>query len=350
MSRFNCTQCSYETNKPSVWNKHILTKKHLKNVIGITDETPNITKDELVRQCKVYGFKNMDKKTKEELSKILENPPLYRFSELVLTELIKKSNVTCIYCDSIGHELNKCSKIQHLRNIIGIYFVDIETTEEELPNHFEIISRQTQISVDIVEEIYNSLWCVKIMKKNFNIDEYFESISTQVQECSECKTTIYDLYKNTSRIWKNEVICYSCWSLHNEERNVLWEKIKEYKPPICVICSKIQNLDCDSFHYDHLNMFDKNNSICEMVSEGQNILDIYRELDKCQSMCLQCHHIITHIERELEFTTVKNNLTRKLTKNKITELEYDSENDVYKIIYSKKMNKIYEELRKYNKI
>lgn len=350
MMRFNCSHCCYETNIQSAWNKHILTKKHLKNVGDMIDETPNITKEDLLNKCKELGFKGMTAKNKDELIKILENPPRYRFSELVLIELIKKSNVTCIYCDSIGHELNKCSKIQHLRNIIGIYFVDTETTEEGLHNHFEIISQQTQISVYIVEELYNSLWCVKIMKKEFNIDEYFESILTQVQECSECKTTIYDLYKNTSRIWKNEVTCYSCWSLHNQERNVLWEKIKEYKPPICVICSKIQKIDCDSFHYDHLNMFDKHNNICEMVSDGQNILDIYRELDKCQSMCLQCHHIITHIERELEFTTVKNNLTRKLTKNKITELEYDNEIGLYRIIYSKKMNKIYEELRKYNKI
>ena len=48
--------------------------------------------------------------------------------------------------------------------------------------------------------------------------------------------------------------------------------------------------------------------------------------------------------------TVKNNLTRKLTKNRITELEYENEIGLYRIIYSKKMNKIYEELRKYNKI
>ena len=176
MSQFNCSYCSYETDILSAWNKHILTKKHLKLTSDMSDKISNITRGELVRQCKDCGFKNISKKTKDELLKILENPSLYRFSELVLTELIKKSNVNCIYCDSIGHELNKCSKIQHIRNGIGIYFVDIETTEEELPHHFEIISRQTQISVDIVEELYNSLWCVKIMKKEFNIDEYFESI------------------------------------------------------------------------------------------------------------------------------------------------------------------------------
>jgi hypothetical protein len=92
-------------------------------------------------------------------------------------------------------------------------------------------------------------------------------------------------------------------------------------------------------------MFDKHKSVCEMVNQCENIDEIYKELDKCQSMCLQCHHIVTNIERELEFTTVKSNLTRRLTKNRITETEYDSAFDLYRIIYSKKMNKIYEELR-----
>lgn len=348
MSQFICIQCCYDTNSTSMWSRHINSQRHLKNVGETNDKivsTSNISKEELLNKCKEHGFKGMTSKNKDELIKILENPPRYRFTELVLTELIKKTNVTCSYCDSIGHELYNCSKIKHLRNVIGNYFVDIETTEEELPNHFEIISQQTQISVDIIEEIYNSLWCVKIMKKEFNIDEYFESISTQVQECSECKTTIYDIYKNTTRIWKNEVVCYSCWSLHDEERDELWEKIREYKPHNCVICSKIQKKDCDSFHYDHLNMFDKHKSVCDMVVQGENIDEIYKELDKCQSMCLQCHHIVTNIERELEFTTVKSNLTRRLTKNRITEAEYDSAFDLYRIIYSKKMNKIYEELR-----
>ena len=92
----------------------------------------------------------------------------------------------------------------------------------------------------------------------------------------------------------------------------------EYKPHNCVICSKIQKKGCDSFHYDHLNMFDKHKSVCDMVAQGENIGEIYKELDKCQSMCVQCHHIVTNIERELEFTTVKSNLTRRLTKNRIT--------------------------------
>jgi hypothetical protein len=63
-------------------------------------------------------------------------------------------------------------------------------------------------------------------------------------------------------------------------------------------------------------------------------------------MCLQCHHIVTDIENKLGFTLVKINLSRKLTAETITVEDYNAEVELYKKIYSKKMNPIYSQLQK----
>ena len=84
-------------------------------------------------------------------------------------------------------------------------------------------------------------------------------------------------------------------------------------------------------------MFDKGNSICSMVNEGNIIDDIYIELDKCQILCLSCHHIVTDIENNLVFTRIKQNLTRKLNNFEITEEEYNQKKIEIGLIYVNKM-------------
>ena len=75
-----------------------------------------------------------------------------------------------------------------------------------------------------------------------------------------------------------------------------------------------------------------------MINEGRDINEIYEELDKCQSMCIQCHHIVTDIENKFGFTLVKINLSKKLTAETISIEDYNAEVELYKKIYSKKMN------------
>lgn len=399
MSRFNCSHCSYETETTSSWNKHILTKKHLKNVCDTNGETPSITKDELVRQCKVYGFKNISKKTKEELSKILENPSLYRFSNEVLSELVKtydknilvkkckklgflsvekksktvlsyivenpekyrfsyivlnelKSTVRanknyCIYCSEMGHTLNKCNNLCHIKKVMVDYFLDTNVNEtDDMNTHFEIISKETDVPVNVIEELYALLRCIKHSQNCFDVDKYFENIYQHIQECYECKEQIYDICKTTTYTWKGHVTCDRCWSKYKDEIQETWLKVKEYSPQCCFICLKDNIMDHNRYHYDHKNMFEKSSNIFTMVNEGRNINEIYEELDKCQSMCLQCHHIVTDIENKLGFTLVKINLSRKLTAETITIEDYNAEVELYKKIYSKKMNPIYSQLQK----
>ena len=61
----------------------------------------------------------------------------------------------------------------------------------------------------------------------------------------------------------------------------MWDLVKQYKPHKCIFCGLIQNNVDDRFHYDHLNMFDKAGSVCDMIKNGDNIELIYAELDKC---------------------------------------------------------------------
>lgn len=72
-----------------------------------------------------------------------------------------------------------------------------------------------------------------------------------------------------------------------------------------------------------------------MVNEGVNIEEIYHEIDKCQIVCLSCHHIITDIESKLCFTRIKHNLTRDLNQGDISEEEYNNQKYMYEKIYRK---------------
>ena len=70
----------------------------------------------------------------------------------------------------------------------------------------------------------------------------------------------------------------------------------------CDICNMKRQTSRHRFHFDHMNMFDKNESVCTMVSFSWEIDDILEEIDRCQYICLPCHQIITDVERKLPFT------------------------------------------------
>ncbi len=82
-----------------------------------------------------------------------------------------------------------------------------------------------------------------------------------------------------------------------------------------------------------------------MVNEGNTIDEIYKEIDKCQILCLSCHHIVTDIESKLGFKRIKQILTRKLKNNKITEEEYSQQKIEIGRLYVIKMYEIYNKLK-----
>jgi hypothetical protein len=247
----------------------------------------------------------------------------------------------------MGHTLNKCNNLSYVKEVMVEYFLetDINDDDDDMSIHFENISRNSGVQVNVLEELYSLLHCVKATKRCFDVGKYFENIYQHVQECYECKEQIYDIYKSTTYTWKGHVTCDRCWSKYKEEIRETWLKVKEYSPQCCFICLKDNIMDHNRYHYDHKNMFEKSNNIFTMVNEGRDITEIYEELDKCQSLCLQCHHIVTDIETKLGFILVKINLSKRLTVGLLTTDEYNAEVELYKKIYSKKMNPIYIQLR-----
>ncbi len=207
---------------------------------------------------------------------------------------------------------------------------------------FELIAKTLGISLHSCKKLYAELPPETWLDRKMNIFEYKKKIDKCC--CNGCGDVILEFSKN--RIWKDKVVCDYCWDSHRGEREIMWTEIKNYKNNVCCICNKRQRTSGERYHYDHLNMFDKNDSIFCMVERGNDIKDIFSEIDKCQILCLPCHHIITSIEQKVGFTRIKSNLTRKYNNEEISVEEYNSEKKRYEKIYEEKMKSIYEQLKK----
>lgn len=90
-------------------------------------------------------------------------------------------------------------------------------------------------------------------------------------------------------------------------------------------------------------VFYKVGSVCDMIKNGDDIELIYAELDKCQSVCINCHHKITFIEQKLGFTKAKVALTKMIIKN--TEIDYHNEKEKLHERYKKEMKVVYEKFK-----
>jgi DNA-directed RNA polymerase subunit RPC12/RpoP len=178
-----------------------------------------------------------------------------------------------------------------------------------------------------------------------DIAAYLQTIEQTSKQCGECSKTLMCIQTHTNRVWKEADICDTCWSTHSDVRDQLWEQIKQYRPIECAICSAKQLYVGERFHYDHLNMFDKDKSVCSMINEGMDVEDICREIDKSQILCLSCHHIVTDIERRFGFTRIKQALSRSLNQGEFSEEQYESEMAFYQQVYTEKMQNVYVELR-----
>jgi hypothetical protein len=178
-----------------------------------------------------------------------------------------------------------------------------------------------------------------ILNKMDEIKKYFTEIPKV--KCFDCQQEFREVCINTLKTWKGNKVCDHCYSTHNYEINKVWELVKQYKPHKCIFCGLTQNNIDDRFHYDHLNMFDKSNSVCDMIKNGEDIKLIYAELDKCQSVCINCHHKITFIEQKLGFTKAKRALTKAIKEN---GKEYRLERKKLHNRYEKEMKVVYDNL------
>jgi len=259
----------------------------------------------------------------------------------------------CKGCHDIGHNIKdvKCKlnieKNNLLKKNIKKYMLlhdclSGKTNDE----HFVEISKMYEISINMCKTLYEEISPIELCNRMSNINLYVQQIKERTKlNCHQCNKDIYNIHINTQRIWKENIICDSCWSEYQEERDLFWKKIHEYKKLQCNICCNTKKKEGERYHYDHTNMFNKGKSICSMVNEGNTIDDIYIEIDKCQILCLSCHHIVTDIESKLGFSRIKQILTRKLNNLEITEEEYTQQKIEIGEIYVKKMYEIYDELK-----
>jgi len=274
----------------------------------------------------------------------------------VISELLQRKNEhikVCKGCHDIGHNMKdlicklNIQKNNLLKNKIKKYMLlqdclSGKTNDE----HFVELSKIYEISVNMCKTLYNEIPPIELCNRMSDIKLYTQQIKQMSKlNCHKCNKDIYNIHINTQCLWKGNIICDSCWSEYKEERDLLWEKINKYKKIQCYICCNTKIKEGERYHYDHINMFDKGNSICSMVNEGNMIEDIYTEIDKCQILCLSCHHIVTDIENKLGFSRIKQILTRKLNNCEITEEEYTQQKIEIGEIYVKKMYEIYDELK-----
>ena len=273
----------------------------------------------------------------------------------VMAELCKliqpdKKRKVCKDCGIPGHN-NKSQLVCHIkkkednekREMIKKYVLNIDPlTDYDNEGMFELLAKKLDISLHSCKKLYAGIPPETWINRKMNISEYVQNVYKCCCKC--CGDVILEFSKN--KIWKGNILCDYCWDSHRGERELMWVEIKEYKPIVCYICNKKQRTKGERFHYDHLNMFDKSDSVCSMVDRGDSIKDIFLEIDKCQILCVPCHHIVTSIEQKIGFTRIKTNLTRKFNNEEISEEIYLSENKKYEKLYEEKMKSIYEQLKK----
>jgi transcription elongation factor Elf1 len=329
-------------------------------------------KAELLQRCKELGIKGVASKTKGELEALLDardnrtveepseeptEPPQNTpfgdvLLELLLTTPKDKHYKVCKNCHEIGHDSKnvKCrfnmERNDRLTQKIKQFLLSQNClSDKSVDDYCDELSRLLNITPNVCKTLCNAIPAEELIDREMDIGGYINMITENADTCSECDKELICIQTNTHRVWKYAILCDVCWGYYENERNEAWRLIKAYKDVICVICQTQQLHSAQRFHYDHLNMFYKGDSVCSMVNNGSPIEDIYKEIDKCQVLCVQCHHIVTDIERRLNFIRIKQTMTRQLNTEEITLEEYDQMSVRYQDIYENKMKTIYEVLR-----
>lgn len=93
-------------------------------------------------------------------------------------------------------------------------------------------------------------------------------------------------------------MCYMCTRLQDASADVVQYIRDAYRGP-CSLCG----LHDVSYHYDHLNMFDKGACILDLVHMPIDV--IAAEIAKCQLVCVPCHSVITAAEARLGYLKKK---------------------------------------------
>jgi hypothetical protein len=263
------------------------------------------------------------------------------------TELAYKSRVSKVCKENNIVLNNKTCWTEEEKQILVKY-----VNESRLNINWEEIAKQLNRSEDRVKHIYLDLVSPKEQIDNnickvdsIDIQELMCKMSNICDECN-CKR-----FTNLC-VWKEKKYCEECYErLFNEEIKNRWELVHKYSLGMnkvsCNICKKqaiINNNVVSRFHYDHIDMFDKSFSICEMIKNGSSLSEIYNEIDKCQLLCISCHKIVTKIENQCGFVRYKKQLTKEFNESN-NELEKEKKQKEYSEVYNTFMSKVYSIIR-----
>lgn len=277
-----------------------------------------LSRPELKQKCNEYNIKSITMLNKPELiEKIKEYERIQKLPRF-LQELSQKITIdtvrkTCTSCDGAGHnptsilccihgEQNKIW-LEHIKK-----YLLSKDGEDDLSN-LELLSEKLNISIEYCTALYRQIPKVELNERKINLRKIVKKIPFVY--CQDCKVKVILAKTNSVRIWKGNEICNKCYSKSMEERETTWNMICQ-KSNQCKICLNIKQNKDDCFHYDHLNMFDKDDTIYSMVTKGMNIDDIYTEIDKCQLLCIECHNLVTYIESKTGFMSKKIRHTSKV--------------------------------------
>ncbi len=308
-----------------------------------------MSRPELLKVCKDLEIKSVDKLRKEEMiEKIneyhsnLKLPPFLQ--QLLQTIPIDMKRKVCRQCNEIGHTSTSIECImnaeQNKRNIeiIKNYFL-LQELDTDNRVHFDVLSKQLKTTMDQCKLLYREIPRIEWTKRPFDLRKHMESFP--VTSCQECEKQVCMVQWNTIHTWKEKKICDTCYSHHAAEREQMWKQIDQYRKIECAFCLTIKKYKDERYHFDHINMFDKEIGIYSMVTDGMNMEDIHKEIDKCQVLCISCHHMVTSIERKTGFMDLKRDYTAAYLK----QPENEELNRLLKENYHKVMTPIYVEMR-----
>lgn len=287
-------------------------KEYLKTLLlSFTDNCPNFT--EIQKQFnKTFNVSKNITSLKKELTliaekenyKILNRQELARIKETKILEY-GKSNIVNPDWDTFS--LQNQIPITYCQN----KFAELLSTEERNNLVYSQISDQEKLQKVLNEYKFT---------------------------CNKCQRVLIDPipYK-----WQDKLECFDCNITHYPEILTLFKEVDLYlleQKKIHCVCCQTPRTDGNkgNFHLDHINIFDKNNSVCSMVRNGQELNQIKKEIDKCQVLCKPCHHIVTKLEQLLGYSQLKMKITKELIECNINE---------YQTLYQNQFKYLYEKIK-----
>lgn len=162
-------------------------------------------------------------------------------------------------------------------------------------------------------------------------DEICEIIDSMRQTCNRCGAGVYC----GLRKWGDQKVCTSCYDVvYPPHKKALNDWMESMGLKECAFCGK-PRINPSEFHFDHVNMFEKGNTVGRMLFDGVELDKIIAEIGKCQLLCTDCHAIVTKLEVRLGFTQLKSRRYKR--KSGVRKEDYNERmSEVYSLIKARR--------------